>query len=411
MTDGIKFSVATNFDNGLIDVLKEYPVAELFGKLPYDKMGGGRASFMLAPTGVDGFRRHVSQAAANGIGFNYLLNAACLDNSEYTKSGRRELYRSLDFIKECGIGSVTISLPSLLPAIKRYAPGLKVRVGVYARVDSVAKARFWEDSGADSIALESISVNRDFRLLENIRKAVGLELQLIVNSNCLMFCPLSGQHMVNLSHASQKGHKSRGFFIDYCALKCSYEKLKEPVNYLRSEFIRPEDLRLYTGMGYTSFKVLERGAPTEVMARRVRAYSEGRFDGNLLDLIQPYGYKSDKKDGGGKISEGLKFWKFFFRPRTVKLNKLLKLKRLAEMRGMLAPLEGDPVYLDNRALDGFLEGFRGRNCRTADCNDCGWCASYAKKAVRVDASYKAEMLAMYDDCFRDMDSGALWGLG
>ncbi len=409
MTENIKFSVATNFDGGLIEALRGYPVAELFGKLPSDKMGGGRASFMLAPTGVDEFKRHVRQAAENGIGFNYLLNAACLDNSEYTRAGRRELYRVLDFIKECGIGSVTISLPSLLPAIKKYAPGLKVRIGVYARVDSVAKARFWEDSGADSIALESISVNRDFRLLENIRKAVGLELQLLVNSNCLMFCPLSGQHMVNLSHASQKGHISRGFFIDYCALKCSYEKLREPVNYLRSEFIRPEDLRLYTDMGYTSFKVLERGAPTEVMAMRVKAYSEGRFEGNLLDLIQPYGYKSGNKEG--KLAAGLKFWKFFFRPRTVKLTGLMKLKKLAERRGMLAPLDGDPVYLDNRALDGFLDGFRGRNCRSTDCNECGWCASFTKKAVRVEAEYRTEMLAMYDDCFREMDSGMLWGLG
>jgi hypothetical protein len=78
---------------------------------------------------------------------------------------------------------------------------------------------------------------------------------------------------------------------------------------------------------------------------------------------------------------------------------------------MLAPLDGDPVYLDNRALNGFLEGFRNKSCRTADCNECGWCASHTKKAVRVEAAYRAEMLAMYDDCFRDMDSGMLWGLG
>ena len=38
-------SVATNFDDGLLDVLSGYPVTEVFGKLPSDAVGGGRASF------------------------------------------------------------------------------------------------------------------------------------------------------------------------------------------------------------------------------------------------------------------------------------------------------------------------------------------------------------------------------
>src|SRR6266545_1232641 len=287
----MKFSVATNFRPDFLDAMAGYPVAELFGKLPSDSVGGGRASFMLSPLSITQFREHVRLAAKRGIGFNYLINPACLDNREYTRRGQLELERLLGLVEECGVTAVTVSLPFLLPIIKKRHPGLKVRVGVYARVDSVAKARFWEEMGADCITLESISVNRDFPLLKAIRSAIRLELQLIANSNCLMFCPLSGQHMVNLSHASQSGHASRGFMIDYCALRCSCAKLADPSNYLRSEFIRPEDMEIYTEMGFDSFKILERGAPTALMAKRVRAYSERSYDGNLLDLIQPYGYK------------------------------------------------------------------------------------------------------------------------
>jgi collagenase-like PrtC family protease len=408
MGEGIKFSVATNFRPDFIDAIAGYPVFEVFGKLPSDKIGGGRASFMLAPLSVKNFKRHVSDAGARGIGFNYLLNPACMDNREYTRQGQKDLMRILDFIEECGIGAVTISLPFLLPVIKRRHPKLKVRVGVYARVDSVAKARFWEDMGADCITLESISVNREFGLLERIRKAASLELQLIVNSNCLMFCPLSGQHMVNLSHASQKGHNSRGFMIDWCVLKCSHEKLLDPANYLRSEFIRPEDLKIYTDIGYSSFKILERAAPTPVMAARVKAYSEGKFEGNLLDLIQPYGYK--EKPGGPGSGGTLNFWRYFLRPGAVRLGRLMKLRKLAAKRGMLAPLEGEPVVIDNKALDGFLAGFAGRDCRESDCAACGHCASYARRAVRVDVGYREEMLKLYDEVFEDMYSGRLWGV-
>jgi collagenase-like PrtC family protease len=367
---------------------------------------------MLPPLSERQFREHVQNAAQKGIGFNYLINSACLDNREFTRRGQAGLERLLGFVEDCGVTAVTVSLPFLMPIIKRRHPGLKVRVGVYARVDGVAKAKFWEELGADCITLESIAVNRDFAQLKAIRRAVKLELQLIVNSNCLIFCPLSGQHMVNLSHASQKGHASRGFMIDYCALRCSSEKLRDPSHYLRSEFIRPEDIDIYLEMGFSSFKILERGAPTDVLAKRVQAYAEHRFDGNLLDLIQPYGYKQGAKGKG--LAAGLddlrRFLKYFFRPGVVKQSGILRLKELAEKRGLIAGMEWDPVYLDNRELDGFLAGMKDINCRESDCSQCGYCSTWTTKAVTVDEKYRAEMLKLYQDVFDEMYSGKLWGV-
>ncbi len=401
-------SVATNFDDELLTKISEYPVTEVFGKLATDSIGGGRASFTLPPLSRTRFERHVEKARARGIGFNYLLNPACMDNREYTRQGQREIESLLDYIESAGVSAVTISLPFLLPIIKKRHPRLKVRVGVYARVDGVSKARFWEDGGADCITLESLSVNRDFGLLAALRKALKLELQLIVNANCQLFCPLSGQHMVNLSHASQKGHPSRGFMLDWCVMRCSYDKLKDPAQYLRSEFIRPEDMDMYLDMGYDSFKILERGAPTPVLLKRVKAYTGGRYDGNLLDLIQPFGYK--EKSGASLSASLFTKWKYLFRPRTVRLSKLLKLKDLAAKRGMLEPLRGEPVYIDNSELSGFIPGFRDRDCRSNDCAACGWCASYARKAVRVDEVYRTELLKLYEEIFADMYSGEMWGI-
>jgi len=192
--------------------------------------------------------------------------------------------------------------------------------------------------------------------------------------------------------------------IDYCALRCSYEKLREPSGYLRSEFIRPEDTGVYREMGFDSLKILERGAPTALMAKRVKAYSDGRFDGNLLELIQPYGYRA--KTGGGVWS----FARYLARPFSARASGLMRLRRLAVMRGMLAPLEGEPVFVDNAALDGFIEGFKGRSCRGADCDACGYCASFAERAVSVDGEYRAKMLRLYEEAFEDMHTGRLWGL-
>jgi len=373
-------------------------------------MGGGRASFMLSPLTVGQLKDHIQAAAGRGIGFNYLINPACIDNREFTRQGQTDLERLLVMVEECGATAVTVSLPFLISIIKKRHPRLKVRVGVYARVDSVAKAKFWEELGADCITLESISVNRDFAMLKAIRNAVKLELQLIANSNCLMFCPMSGQHMVNLAHASQKGHASRGFMIDYCALRCSAKKLTDPTNYLRSEFIRPEDIDSYIEMGFSSFKILERGAPTSVMAKRVRAYSEGCFDGNLLELIQPYGYKGKSGVGTGGSGNLWTFLKYFFRPWSVKTSGLLKLKKLAEKRGLLSAMEWDPVYIDNKELDGFLAGMKDICCRTTDCTVCGYCAAWTQKAVKIDKGFQSEMLELYSEAFESLYSGELWGV-
>ena len=404
---GLKFSVAACFEDGFLDGLTGSAVTELFGKLPSDPIGGGRASFMLYPLSARNLKKYIDAAKKKGIGFNYLLNPACMDNAEYTRKGQKYLRAALDFVESIGAEGVTIALPSILPVIKKHNPALSVRVGVYARVDSVSKAKFWEDLGADCITLESISVNRNLRLLSAIRKAVKIELQLISNSNCLMFCPLSGQHMVNLSHASQNGHRSRGFLIDWCALRCSYMKLMEPVNYLRSEFIRPEDLGQYRNLGYNNFKILERGAPAATMLKRVKAYEEGSFDGNLLDLIQPYGYKEKQALGFRKTT---RFWRYFFRPGKIKLAGLLMIRKLAINRGLLDAPEGEPVYLDNKKLDGFLAGFKDKDCRAADCLECGHCEYYTRRALAIDEGFSSRVLKDYEEVFRDMDSGRTWGL-
>jgi len=41
-----------------------------------------------------------------------------------------------------------------------------------------------------------------------------------------------------LSHASQRGHRTRGFAIDWCLLWRLYMKARDPVNYVRADWIQ-----------------------------------------------------------------------------------------------------------------------------------------------------------------------------
>lgn len=406
----MKITLASNFDDALIERVRPYPVDELFGKLSADATGGGRASYQIVNIGRRRVAEHVRAARAAGIRFNYLLNGACLDNREFTRQGQKEIRSLLDWLSEIGVEAVTLSSPFLLRIVKECYPHLRTRISVFACVDHVRKARMWQDLGADSLVLDSLLVNREFRLLKAIRQNVSLELELMVNNSCLSSCAFSHYHMNTLAHASQSNHPSRGFFIDWCFLRCTMMKLRNPVDYIRSEWIRPEDLHLYEGLGYERFKVTERGAPTDVLVARVKAYTERRYDGNLLDLVQPYGYS---KAVAAKESSREAWWRLrrMLRPFLVDLRRLWNLKKLTEERGMLKNFDGPPpVYIDNRKLDGFMDRFANKGCKDVDCEACRYCHQWAERSVAIDEQYRERCSQLYEQVFDDLHSGRMWGV-
>ena len=410
----MKLSVATNFEPELVEELRPFPVTELYGKLRQDVAGGGRASYQLAGLSRTRFAEHVRHARSVGFGFNYLLNAACLGNRDITRKGQRELERLLDWVSEVGATTVTVAAPNLLRLVKTRFPHLRVRISVFAGVDRVRKAQMWEELGADCIVLDSLLVNRELESLRQIRKHISCDLELLANNSCLQGCALSPTHMNALAHASKSWDANKGFFIDWCFLKCTEMKLRDPVNYIRSEWIRPEDLHIYEELGFDRFKLVERDIPTAIMVKRVKAYAERRYDGNLLDLVQPYAFSGvdDKRYYRRGLARLGWILRHAIRPGLVNPARMMHVKRLAEIRGMTCPVEGEPpVYVDNRALDGFMNRFLKTGCRDQLCEDCRWCHRHADQAVRIDPALSKKALGTYDRIFEALDGGSMWRYG
>lgn len=403
----MKFSVACNFDPALVEAMKGFPVYELYGKLTSDFVGGGRASFTLPSVGRKKLAAYVRKVHNAGIAFNYLLNASCFENQEITRSGQRNIRKLLDWLSELGVDAVTLNHPLLLQMIKSHYPSLKTRIGVFAAINTVQRARFWEGEGADCLCLEDIAVNRDFKLLAKIRETVKCDLQLLVNNSCFYSCGMSNTHMNMLSHASQSKHRSKGFYIDYCILRCSREKLQDPVNYIRATWIRPEDLHHYQKIGYQNFKIVERNSPTALLQKRVLAYAEGRYEGNLLDLVQPYGHAEETKKSAW--AKARLIMRYFLRPLQVNVMKLAKMKTLAEKQGMLTPLNTQPpVVILNHKLNGFINQFLAGACHDKNCDACRYCHFIADQHVKVDPEYRKECLSLYSEITEEVESGGMW---
>jgi len=398
----VKFSLAANYDPDLVPALAAYPVDEVYGKFPTDGVSGGRPRYLATPLSEADLRHYIRRLDQHGIDFNYLLNGACFGNHEWTRPWQKRVTSLLAKLGEWGVRRLTVSTPFLLELVKRRFPEFKVRVGIYAQVDTPRRARFWEDLGADAITLESYSINRNFPRLEAIRRSVRCDLQLIANHVCLPNCPMQTYHQNGFAHASDE---TATLFIDYCFLRCSRLRLTDPSRLIQAAWIRPEDIAAYESMGYTTFKLLERGIPSAELLRRVKAYSGRRFDGNLADLLLSFGFKEPIRKES--------FWtlRHFLKPRQVNPLRLKPLLDLARLQGWSSPLPESPIRVDaGRIPENFLEGFRNRDCTSMDCQACGYCGGIAARAVSISPEYRAEALRKYAAIEGDMASGEFWSV-
>ena len=397
-----RFSLAANYDPDLIPELAAYPVDEVYGKFPADGISGGRPRYLATPLSKAELRRYIGLLDRHGIAFNYLLNGSCFANQEWTRAWQKKVTALLESLGGLGVRRLTVSTPFLLELVKKRFPEFKVKVGIYAQVDTPRRALFWEELGADAITLESFSLNRDFPRLTAIRKAVRCDLQLIANHVCLPNCPLQVYHQNGFAHASDD---SPAVFIDYCFFRCSRHRLADPSLFIKAGWIRPEDLGVYEALGYTTFKLLERGIPSAELLRRVKAYSERHFEGNLADLLLSTGFKEPVR------KESFWTWRHFLKPLQVNPFNLKPLFALAKQQGMLSTQAESPIRIDSRKIPAdFLEGFRTRDCASLSCKACGYCERIADRAVSVAADYRESLLQQYANVEDSLATGKLWNV-
>ncbi|MFW6153602.1 MAG: hypothetical protein ACOC95_00110 [Planctomycetota bacterium] len=189
---------------------------------------------------------------------------------------------------------------------------------------------------------------------------------------------------------------SGGVFLDYCFLRCTQQRLARPALFIKAAWIRPEDLARYEAIGYESFKLLERGIPSEALARRVEAYGARRFEGNLAELLLSYGFKQPLRRR--------RLWaiRHFVRPGQVWPWKLLPMLETIRRQGMLHPTDEVPIVIDTTAIPpDFIE-------HVGDGDGDAYYEQVARDAVRVAPDYRREALAGVAAAARSLVFGELW---
>lgn len=380
----MKISLATNFDDNLIDQIKDYPIYEIYGKLKDDIIGGGRPNNSLSDVSKEMLERHVRKAREAGIKFNYLFNGSCLSNNEQSEAWQKEFRLFLDYLRDIGVNALTVTNPFILQIIKKYYTCFTVRVSTFACVDTFSKAQYWEEIGADFICVDFCKVNRDFETLkymvDNLKHA---KIEILMTNSCLKNCPIINIHTTGLSHASNKFDDGTKY-QDWCLHFCQKKQLDNVEEYIKSPWVRPEDVIYYENIGIEHFKITERDFPTEELVKRVKAYYNRKYDGNLLDLIQGHGWEKNNDykniDNNKEIND-----------KEELIDEVKKIRGQGQERKYPRHL-----YIDNRKLDGFINFFVENKCKS-NCNDCNYCKIYANKAIEKNEEISNYLKKLYNE--------------
>jgi hypothetical protein len=185
-------------------------------------------------------------------------------------------------------------------------------------------------------------------------------------------------------------HKYSG---TYCLSYRDGWKLEHPVELLKGNFIRPEDLHHYEAAGIQDFRLDVGAFPTDDILAKVDCYVRRRFDGNLLHLVNmlSIGHQFQVDRQGAR------------RPPPPPADADAAIRRFFELRET-AGLADRLISIDNRALDGFLDHFVAAPC-PPDCGECDHCERFAARAVTVDASLRDRFCAVMEEYRRAVVEG------
>lgn len=281
-------------DNGerFPEIVKDYRehIAEVY--FPWIGMASGRAVLGKARGATDWnaqrtLEEDLATIKAAGVKLDLLFNANCYGAKAVSQQLENEVGSILDHLKNMEIPADVVTTTSLTIArtVKKYFPETEVRASVNMRLGTIQAMRYVAG------LFDSFYIQRDIqRNLTAVREikawcdASGKGLYMLANSGCLRYCPGQTFHDNMVAHDAEIDEMKNipGWTPHVCwNLYRSRENFAE---ILKASWIRPEDIHHYDDI----FPVVKLATRQHTHPRMViGAYASRRFNGNLLDLLEP----------------------------------------------------------------------------------------------------------------------------
>ena len=211
----MKLTIPVNWEDDYFEKIDFSETEEIYGKLNVGLIGGGRPTLTLPNVKKEKVKEFVTEAHRRNLKFNYLMNGTCFDNLEITRTGYKDIRKTLDWLSENEVDGISVSLPMVMEIIKKNYPHFSISVSIQVRVDGFEKARYWQNLGADKINISYVDLNKNFEEIKLIKEKTTCKIQTIANLMCMNKCPMVTLHANYNAHASQKNHFNDNFIFDY----------------------------------------------------------------------------------------------------------------------------------------------------------------------------------------------------
>lgn len=305
-------------------------ILEVYGQLTDGGSNSGRSIDTLPQIEMDGLEKYVKELNKHNIQFNYTINQSCSSNNEFSKKTVQDITQLVNNLWNIGVSGVTIALPSIIEIVRTVRPELEIKASAICEINSVHKALFYKRLGAQRIVVDT-DLTRRFDVLSSISRAFGDGVEIIVTNMCHNNCPYKMFHYNHTAH--RKIHENNEAERDFYDNRCFLQFAEEPDSAMKLNWVRPEDIHLYKGIGINYFKIDGRDhVLSGDYIKTIYDYFTEKYDGNLFNLL------------------------YFYDEPQVQLR-----------------------YLDNRKLDGFIDAFvENPGMCTGICEECGYCSKYVE---------------------------------
>jgi len=280
----IGYSLPREGESSLVDIVREHlpHVAEVY--FAWVDVPSGRAP--LPTEGRSRLEADLKALRGMGVSLNLLFNASCYGAEAFSRDLASRASAVLEHLHGLvGLDTVTTMSPLIASLVHQRAPGVRVRASVNMRLGTVAA--FEQSAGLFDGYMMQREHNRDLARIEELSswcRREGKTLHILASSACLPWCAVQTFHDNLVAHERELDPSDA--YADHIPGSCheTYRDRCQWARFLDSTWIRPEDVHHYEPW----FAQMKLATRMHASPRRVlRAYAEGRFAGNLAELMEP----------------------------------------------------------------------------------------------------------------------------
>lgn len=225
----------------------------------------------------------------NGIRLDTLFNCLCYGDISVSTELADFVTRTLGEMDREGLfpDVVTTTSPFIASIVKARFPSVRIRASVNMRIHGTIGFEALGDLFDEYYISREYQRNLDYvdtiaKWCHDHGKLIGAQ----ANSGCLRQCPFQTFHD-NLHGHNRIRQSKVGEQFDFDIFRCRthYTKERKIIDFLRSTWLRPEDIPLWEErLDLIKLATRRTPHPTEIL----NAYASYRYDGNLIRLMDPH---------------------------------------------------------------------------------------------------------------------------